>query len=115
MATTPPAQADIDAWFQAAVINGAVNQVSESAGSLASFWVAAYTQDNGDAEYVTINDPTQDPDSATTCIGLVQQYGAITVKAYAFTVSVTAPAAADAALADAVQAALNDSANWVTE
>jgi hypothetical protein len=114
MTTVPPAPAEVDAWFAAGQMPGLVSNAIQNPGGEFTLWVLAYTQDNGEAAYAQMGDPTQDPATASVAFGLIQQYGAITVRGYSYEFVSPAPAASDVALDDAQQAVLNDPANWVT-
>lgn len=115
MATTPPTAADIDAWFAENALGAIVNNIVQNLGGSASFWVLAYTQDNGTQVFLGSADPTQDDGAATLAFGLVAQYGAITVRGYTYEFTAPSPAVADVTMGSTELAALNDSANWVTQ
>jgi hypothetical protein len=112
--TVPPAAASIDAYFAANILPSQLIVLAQNLGGTTASWLLGYTQDDGTPVYQGISDPAQDPASASLAFGLVQQYGAVTIRGYSCTYEPPSPSVADVTLDDAQQAALNDPANWVT-
>lgn len=130
MSTTPPTDAQMDAWFQTNVVdwitggNGGILpwpfdlSISNSAQTYSAVYVG-WTDSASDQHFEIIGDPTTDYDDATfrasaagvpQLNGLIAEYGAINLRKYA----VAFPGPSDIQPVSATdQSALNDSANWV--
>jgi hypothetical protein len=118
MATTPPTDAQIDAFTTATgndtadPIWGMPSRAVRDPGTTYRAYVAGYTDNQGTHQFLQISDPTAEGDQVNTATvrGLFEMYGALNIREY--TAGVAAYTPADYAAGAEEQARINDPANW---
>lgn len=121
MTTTPPAESDLDAWFNTWLDNNWPSANVPLWGLDLVFVVCGWTSNDGSQTFQLI-DPTGQGGTAPATqfnevpesvwfSGLVDAYG-LAVKVYVFPVPAQ-PTAAELTAPDAVQQQYSDQANWI--
>ena len=116
MTTTPPTDADIDAWMDSSTwlpdMRAAVTGGLTPSYPAREIYVIAYTRNDATPVFETgrFGDPADDPCCGMYLAGLVAAYGAVNLRKYIY--QFTLPTAADFAASAADQLALNDPAGW---
>jgi hypothetical protein len=113
MATVAPTNDMIDAWAAESWLLGQISgDAIQSIGQPQTYWIFAYTQNDGTPVYDAQGDPTGSQYFCLVAQGLLAEYGSLNIREYTWTFT---PAVLDVATTladDTEQARVTDQANW---